>query len=130
MTGLRKDQQVDFRQCELVSGLAGFTSVAQLALAMMGFSRDNGNEEPNAMLEVVGLAKAVPRELRQPGGAWAELDQVPLPDPPSPSPPHRALTRAPAWQAPGSTTMLPGSEGLIIRLARTGFATATGRRAR
>ena len=130
VTGLRKDQPVDFRQCELVSGLAGFTSVAQLALAMMGFSRDNGNEEPNAMLEVMGLAKAVPRELRKPGGSWAELDQVPLPDPPSPSPPHRAPTRAPAWQAPGSTTMLPGSEGLIIRLARTGFATATGRRAR
>ena len=132
--GVRAGQPVDLRRCLLIPGLAGYTNAAQLALSLMGFSRDNGGADPdvNAIEEVMGLARAIPEALRMPGAVWDTLPPVRrCPEPLLTSlPRNRPSPRAPPRQAPEDVEMLPGYQDVVFPLARVGFDAAIGRRVR
>jgi hypothetical protein len=112
--GVLKAQPVDLRQCRLVGGLAGYTNAAQLALSLLGFSRDHGSADGadhNALEEVMGLARAIPEELRISGDAWDALPPVmrgPKP-PPLPSPRQTLTPGAPANRRQRVPSCSPGT---------------------
>jgi len=99
-------QRVDLRRLPLVAGLTGgYQNVAQLALSLMGFSRDLGPLRTEQRHELMVIAGAVPKRLLRADAAKTirAWPQVSLPAPvhlwadllaTAPRPPRRTKTRA------------------------------------